>query len=397
MVRNMGGELNRNTITDRRLESGSFTVRASLAAVIHGRDNEHGGGHPASLIMFDFDFLPLKSGVRFKHAAIAIQFSYHDADEGPIDPQVVNMAPYGLFRLGASTRTETTTTTALGAEGGVSRLGVVSVSGSFENKIVKDVQDFATISGWKGIRDRNSGEPNTAEWALSENTQTRSGIATHIRAVVLLRRINDTSKFLAHCSIDVETAGGSWARKLLRASVPLDDPIVFDPGVPFPGKLDTSWLDMGNLESVDIQKLSDAVLGMHVAVGSPRDEEEGVGKSAAFEHNTAPVGLDSPKMGADIDVTPIAADAACQKDTTLIEIGYGRNLNETLFNIASGRVQDVWCKFKRFDRLSLLNLCHYQDKLVELEGKIQRDPSNITKDQIKELSELLREYRKYRV
>jgi hypothetical protein len=138
---------------------------------------------------------------------------------------------------------------------------------------------------------------------------------------------------------------------------------------------------------------------MHTAVGSPRDEEEGVRKIDALEcnHDTATVGPGPSKIGAGIDVTPIAEDAVYQeKHTTLVEIGYGRNLNEKLFNIASGKVQDVWCKFKRFDRLSLLNLCHYQDKLVELEGKIQKDPSNMTKEQIKELAELLREYRKYR-
>jgi len=376
------------------LESGSLTVRASLAAVIHGLDNED--GHPASLIIFNFDFLPVKAEVRFKHAAIAIQFSYQDADEGPIDPQVVNMAPYGLFRLeAASTSIETTITAAPGVTGGLAHLGPVSASASFEQSIVREVKDFATITGWKGVRDRNSGESNTAEWALSENTRTRSGIATHLTAVVLLRRIDNTSKFLARCSINVKTAGGSWAQKILRTSIPLDDPIVFDPGVAFPGKLDTGRLDIRNLESVDIQKLSKAVLGMHTAVGSPRDEEEGVRRIDVLEcnHDTATVGPGPSKIGAGIDVTPIAEDAVYQeKHTTLVEIGYGRNLNEKLFNIASGKVQDVWCKFKRFDRLSLLNLCHYQDKLVELEGKIQKDPSNMTKEQIKELAELLREY-----
>lgn len=399
MVYNRPGEVNRAIITDRNLEAGLFTVRSLLRAVVHGLETND--GDPASLIIFDFRFESYKSEIRFKHAAISIKFSYQDQDQGLIDPVVVNMAPYGLFRLGHSTTTNEKTTR---DRGGRLSLGETLLSVTGERRSVTEVSHFATISGWKGLRDREFGEPNTAEWDLSENAQSRSGIATQLRAVVLLRRFDNTSKFMAQCSFDVETAGGSWARKLLRASVPLDDPIIFDPKVSLEGNMQ---LDLHNLGAVDIQELSDAALGMHMAVSGRRDEEEGAMIRADVEpkHDTANVGVGSSKRVGDVRVNPITADLTLgstkgdvggqKEETSFVEIGYGSNLNETLFNIASGKFEDVWCKFKRFDHLSLLNLYHYQDRLVQLDSKIHGDGGNITKNQVEELARLLREYRKH--
>ena len=64
----------------------------------------------------------------------------------------------------------------------------------------------------------------------------------------------------------------------------------------------------------------------------------------------------------------------------------------TLRQCAFGQYPEIWYKFKRFETLSLLNLYHYQQELVELEKSILRNKGVMSRDERNCLRVVLKDY-----
>jgi hypothetical protein len=190
-------------------------------------------------------------------------------------------------------------------------------------------------------------------------------------------------------------------------------PVIFDPGQSgtlHPEKI--SGLDTKNLGAINIRELADSTHAIPWAVSGRGDLEEELKTNVdvRFKPVSVDTGVGPSKSSVDVGVEPITTGPEFgfsktpgekiegeggQAKDTLIEVGYGSNLNEKLFHISRGSPKETWFKFKRFDYLSLLNLCHYQDRLVQLEREIYECQGDIIPDKVKALADMLREYRKH--
>lgn len=183
----------------------------------------------------------------------------------------------------------------------------------------------------------------------------QTGIPTSIHIVILVRRqAGHSNNFSGQVDIETETSGRSLMNGIARLARknPIDDPLVFNPTLPpqTQGGEDSDNIDIMRLGTLNISEyakvLSSGVGGI----------ETGRGRSP------------------------------------LVQMDEGATKEQKLFYCARGLYSPAWYKFRRFETLSLLNLYHHQDKLVQIEKRIETNRGQMTADEVDELGKTLQEY-----
>lgn len=345
MVRNAPGELQRQHITQR----GSTTVvQGELLGVIHGALSPN-SDYFGSLLVFQFDFVSLQPHRRLKFAAITITFADAEGRE-EFDPEVFDLAPKGLFTANRSISSVVTTT----RNGGVRE---------------EEVRESAmTLSGAARFDERAFGTKNAVKWILMENAELKDGISGYLRTAVLLRRRKDhgNDRFIGKFHLETEDAGGSIILNTLgrffRSKPMDDDPVVFDPSLP----PTSTYFNHGHFEPKELGVINLAIFASFQTLNGRPGDIVGATRHEEGEQELAP----------------------------LLQIDEGKTNEQILFDFSRGLHSEVWYKFKRFETLSLLNLYHYQDKLVKLDKKIKKARGDLDDGDVTDLANFLREYRK---
>lgn len=255
-TKNMPGQLQRQVMVDRGSKS-DFTVQGELVNVIHGLASPD--GRPATLIVAEFRFLSADNARRFREATIELLFaeSLDPKSKGFDDPEVVRIAPMERNSLNRTTEAWTTTRSSsasatIGAE-------IANLGGSLSWEIRKSFEKEyrAIVNGAIRIEGRNYGTKNQARWNLLENPNSRDGIPSLLRTVVLLLRKDDEDFFATikiKAKVDILHSLYSKFQNVL-GTTPKDDPVFFDPDLPPVGEI-PEGLELDNLSAFDLTKLS---------------------------------------------------------------------------------------------------------------------------------------------
>ncbi|KAH0537654.1 hypothetical protein FGG08_005567 [Glutinoglossum americanum] len=250
-LKNEPGQLQRPHIID-DLCSG-LLLQVDLRDVVHGKLSENGS--PGSLIIIHFRFHGADGNRRFRKVQAKIRF----ADEKkPLfeDPEVLAMWPDGDFTLSETELVIKDTKAAeVGAGGGAAGVKL-GFKGNWERQTEKKQSDRATLIGAKRIEERNFGKKNVVRLSLQENPSQKKGVISEVRTAVLLKRKDDTDRFVAHVEAHAEADVLYAAERRLRkiwAKTLETDPIIFDARLP-PTRSD---MDNNNLESVDLESQCD--------------------------------------------------------------------------------------------------------------------------------------------
>jgi hypothetical protein len=232
---NDGDEIERTIVIDR---GEALVVTCELLPAIHGQYTPDSYS-PASLVIFDFSFLPTKHARRFLEAEISVIFADEERGGQLYDPEVkeISFSPSGQ----ASYLSMFPTTRRQEVARGVQVLGG---GGAFGASL--------------RVRGRGKGGHNAAEWSLLENSSTRSGIPTFFRAAVLLLRPDfaEGRRFTAMVTIkakvDLLTSIEEGVKRVL-GKINKVDPIIFDPEQKDPP---TTTFDRTNLGGQALSEIS---------------------------------------------------------------------------------------------------------------------------------------------
>lgn len=193
------GEMQRQQILQQ--DASNLSLQVEIISVIHGTYTPDGPA--ATVVVTEFRFQGSRThGRRFREAVLDMQFSLRDTKVGGVkDPEVVNIAPFGSFSRGASTKTIGTTASAnvSGTAGPFGELGVGWERTSSVEKVA-----YTTLHGSKRIEGRYHGAQNTARWRLAENSNDKNGIPSVLRVAVLVKPKTEES-FQASFGVDVKS------------------------------------------------------------------------------------------------------------------------------------------------------------------------------------------------
>jgi hypothetical protein len=232
---NDGDEIERTIVIDR---GEALVVTCELLPAIHGQYTPDSYS-PASLVIFDFSFLPTKHARRFLEAEISVIFADEERGGQLYDPEVkeISFSPSGQASYLSMFPTTRRQEVARGVQvlGGGGAFGASLTAGFFwELSETKQSEDAAALVARKRVRGRGKGGQNAAEWSLLENSSTRSGIPTFFRAAVLLLRPDfaEGRRFTAMVTIkakvDLLTSIEEGVKRVL-GKISKVDPIIFDP------------------------------------------------------------------------------------------------------------------------------------------------------------------------
>ena len=260
--KNDGNEIQRPDVVDDICKG--LLLQARIDRIVHGHETEN--GNPASLVVFGFRFHGINVSRRFRQAIVTILFQ-DEVKTTKADPEVIALWPNGDFTLGETTAIDVENTTEGEAGGNVgSPQGGGQARVKWEKKRTYKKSDRATLTG-SIILDmsvRESGPNNAVRLTINENATATSGLVTDFRAAVLLRRKNETGRFLSFVKIKAE---GNFlyhvARGLrdLSGNSPPNDPVIFKPGIQYlrPATL-ARFMEEGLAEDIDVTKLTAARL-----------------------------------------------------------------------------------------------------------------------------------------
>lgn len=260
----LGDEIEHDVVIERGED---LFIGCELLPVVHGQ-YETGSTSDASLVIFDFSFQPNKRARRFVQAKISVVFADEQNKGAEYDPEVKEMSFVpsgrgGYFLLFPTTHVQEVKRTA-NVSGGGGAFGANLTAGFiYELSETLERKNAAVLVGSKRTRGRPGGRKNAAEWALEENTSTKDGIPTFMRAAVLLHRsgLAKGRKFTAvitiNAKVDAITTIEEGILNLFgRRKVPADDAVVFDPdrkdGPASLFKVDPKNLKGQNLEDISI-------------------------------------------------------------------------------------------------------------------------------------------------
>ncbi|KAI0436065.1 hypothetical protein F4803DRAFT_543467 [Xylaria telfairii] len=235
-----GGEPHRLLMTgyDR---PNATAVRGRLFHVVHGAMGNR-NKKPATLIVFEWEFVPGRLGLRFKEVEIDVTFvacgsrpgELLDADLSGYTPHVRAVMPNVPIKSYISPRAVTEEKgkkLALGL--GYAPFFSLNPEGSTKSIEVTNRTDYRFVAGYSTLVGRNWGDPDSVHWTLQENAPQQSGIPHRVRTAVLLEReagdygtFSATVKTRAHVSFTTDT--GEALRRAVGL-VPKDDPVSFDP------------------------------------------------------------------------------------------------------------------------------------------------------------------------
>ncbi|KAF3074947.1 hypothetical protein CFAM422_002629 [Trichoderma lentiforme] len=211
---NLGGDEEQGMrVIEENIGKNALTVQCNIAQTIHGTMSE--GGEPATLIVFQFAFMPRDKSQRFKKAEITISFSAGE---------VTKITPDGAWvTFQSETQQELSHSINPGLEAGIGP-AKATVGYTWQLKKNTSIEGYSTVSGCTQMR-RQSGSirkarKNTILWALQENEQTKSGIPSFMQAAALLKREATQlepmgQKFSAEITIQGEIGNQKWVSNKL--------------------------------------------------------------------------------------------------------------------------------------------------------------------------------------
>ncbi|KAK0648273.1 hypothetical protein B0T16DRAFT_407953 [Cercophora newfieldiana] len=263
-TKNAPGDVARNVLIDR---GESLVLRASLASVTNGDFTPEKDA--ASLLVFEFNFLSMNSGRRFKKAAITLTF---DDASGDLRnrPEVWAIAPQGKIAIN---KTTTTKDVKQGFNAGVSA-GFSGASGElgyvWEASQVQEKVHATTLSGTKRLIGSDFGKDNSALWTIEEDAVTKAGLPSFLRAAVLLRRRDDVPFQFTIC-VEYDTDLKGVFKRLIGQEKPDPvDPVQLDSETDLDelgiATLGEGKVDRSNMKEMDIAKQADVVLATLLTV-----------------------------------------------------------------------------------------------------------------------------------
>ncbi|KAI1114920.1 hypothetical protein F5Y14DRAFT_412443 [Nemania sp. NC0429] len=290
LTRNQPGQKQRQTVTSRGNERSSrFYVSCIAKAIIHGTLDTN-TWTPATLLVYDFEFSPLRSGTRIKEVVIIFQFS-PKANGTKTGPKVISIQPSGTH-----TMLETTESTSRKLRGeftaNFSNAGFnvgPTVGGEWNSSTVRR---YATaVIGATPADDW--GHRYQARWSLFENESQHSGVPTLLRSAILLERGRQEGdgEFICVPTIEVKVDFKTTVLTLFSTNSP-DDPIEFSNEYEPFNELEIDEINPQNLASVSQMKLWDCTFHRSFtsegAGGREEDEDEQAQESTiGVELNTA--------------------------------------------------------------------------------------------------------------
>ncbi|TFB02552.1 hypothetical protein CCMA1212_005149 [Trichoderma ghanense] len=173
---NLGG----GGLIDEPVGDNALTVQCDLVQVIHGTMSE--GGSPATLLVFQFAFVPRGNRRRFKEVEINITFSAGEVSE---------ITPKGTWAtLQSEKQQELTHSVSPGLEAGFGS-AKATMGYTWELKETQTIQGRSSVVGSRHslMQAGNSTRRrmNNIFWGLYENPQTKSGIPSFMQAAALMK------------------------------------------------------------------------------------------------------------------------------------------------------------------------------------------------------------------
>lgn len=256
-TKNAPGQSARSVLVDR---GNALILRASIISVTHG--DFTAGGDAATLLIFEFNFISMKTSRRFTSAKIRITFE--DAS-GAVQnrPIVSKIAPSGSFAINRTTSTRDVHQTVNAGLKGTGPVAGGEVGYVWETSEVKETTHATRLNGIKRLF-ADFGQDDGVVWSLEEDPNEKQGIPTFLRAGVLLKRKDDVP-FRFNIAVDTGVDFGGSLRRLLG----LDKPDPVDP-VQLNGEDDLQDLGIATLDStvegVDLANMRDMDIGAQADV-----------------------------------------------------------------------------------------------------------------------------------
>ncbi|KAH8585407.1 hypothetical protein B0O99DRAFT_530958 [Bisporella sp. PMI_857] len=237
-----GGETNRLLLTgyDRHH---STATRGRLFHVVHGTmSTKNSDNEPATLIVFEWLFVPGRLGHRFREVEIDITFSAYGCRPGisPRDdlsaftPEVKSVAP-DMPIISCVSERGVTMESSMKEALSVGYTPYVSFSPEKARTVteVTERTDYRFIAGYPAFVENTRGAPNSLHWTLRENAPRETGTPHCVRTAVLLRRRDRdgavfSAKIKTSANISVLYDAVDSLRKAV-GTIPSDDPVYFDP------------------------------------------------------------------------------------------------------------------------------------------------------------------------
>ncbi|KKO97685.1 hypothetical protein THAR02_10214 [Trichoderma harzianum] len=173
-------------VIEKDISKNALTVQCDLPQITHGTTSD--GGTPATLIVFQFAFMPRDNRKRFKKAEISISFSAGE---------VTKFTPDGTWATFQSeTQQELSHSINPSLEAGIEP---VKATVGYTWQLTKNttIEGHSTVEGCTQMleQSRSMTKPrkNAILWVLQENPQTKSGIPSFMQAAALLKREGTTA------------------------------------------------------------------------------------------------------------------------------------------------------------------------------------------------------------
>ncbi|OIW30487.1 hypothetical protein CONLIGDRAFT_679269 [Coniochaeta ligniaria NRRL 30616] len=260
-VKDLGGEQQPLRTIDEDVGDNALTVQCDMAQVVHGTMVE--GGSPATLIVFQFVFLPRSNARRFKEATITITFS-----AGNVEKATPNNT-WAMLRSSKEQKISHSVSPSLEAAFGPGK-ATMGYTWQLEESI--EVEGYAKVEGLKRALGQSTSigpkRTNTVIWTLRENNtkQIKSGIPSFVQTAVLLKREKTVreplgAKFSADIVIRGEVDNHEWVKDKWKKAVKgmsgkrhKGEDVIFNPELNR-GSVE----DVDNLESVDLESYKQLV------------------------------------------------------------------------------------------------------------------------------------------
>lgn len=266
-TKNEPGQKFRKDLVDR---GEALIAKAGIVNVTHGTltaDDEE----PATLLVFEFRFISMKSSRRFVRATITLTFE--DAEgSSKLDPEVYRIVPEGSFSLNKTTSVKTIKHSAnAGLNAGVS-VASANAGYAWEMEEPRSRDHYTRLSGVKKLLGRAYGDSNSVIWSMEENDERKDGIPSFLRAAVLLRRKDDVPfRFTIKVRSDVDFV--SEIKSLFGYEKP--DPVdpvdinpELDPKDLRVATLDPIKVDLTNMDALNLREQADVVVTTLIQTGS---------------------------------------------------------------------------------------------------------------------------------
>ncbi|KAI1458769.1 hypothetical protein F4805DRAFT_113710 [Annulohypoxylon moriforme] len=378
-----GGEEQDSRLID-EIVSNALVVQCDLSQIIHGTMVE--GGSPATLLVFQFAFVPRSNKRRFEEAEITITFSAGS---------VQAITPSNTWAtLQSEKERELSHSVSPGLEAAFGP-GKATVGYTWQLKESKTIESHSSVVGTTHTlgQARTEAKPrvNTVFWGLYENPDTKSGIPSFIQTAVLLKREKTTNeplgqKFNADITISGKVDNRKWAKdkwenvtKSMSGQSRKGAEVIFNPE-----KSKGSVQDANNLRDVKLDTYKQLVTIRTWVDGDEKSPEQNTGprKDSVIESAGQPpslVGANAITMPITLSATDVhtsvqnlAKDAAygAAADVTGKEF-HGSRMDATTFALPNATSADSSSRdLASKDRAMLLDDDKKQERLKYLEEQI---------------------------